>query len=100
MGLAYLRSNYVCCRNDGNVISPSALSKAFYKALKENNFKHIRFHDLRHTNATLMLKNKIPAKIASDRLGHSNIATTMDLYSHVVNDMQKEAVEVLDDIIF
>ncbi len=45
-----------------------------------------------------MLKNKIPAKIASERLGHTNISTTLDLYSHVVNDMQKEATRILDKI--
>jgi integrase len=52
--------------------------------------------DLRHTNATLMLKKGIPAKIASERLGHSSIGITLDLYSHVDNSMQKAAAEILD----
>lgn len=61
---------------------------------------HIRFHDLRHTNATLMLKNNIPAKIASERLGHSTVGITLDLYSHVINEMQEEAANKLDDMLF
>ena len=54
--------------------------------------------NLRHTNATLMLKANVPAKIASQRLGHSNIGITMDLYSHVINEMQEEVVDRLDSI--
>ena len=54
--------------------------------------------NLRHTNATLMLKANIPAKIASQRLGHSNIGITMDLYSHVINEMQENATEKLEII--
>lgn len=72
----------------------------FAKVLKKNNLPHIRFHDLRHINATLMLKNNIPAKIASERLGHSSIGITLDLYSHVLKEMQNDAASKLDDIIF
>ena len=64
--------------------------------MKHNNLLHIRLHDLRHSNATLMLKYGVPAKIASQRLGHSNIGITLDLYSHVLSDMQKDAAEKLD----
>jgi len=60
------------------------------------NLPLIRFHDLRHTNATLMLKKGIHPKIASERLGHSSIGITMDIYSHVLKGMQKEASQILD----
>lgn len=76
-----------------------SLNKAFKRILKKTGLPHIRFHDLRHTNATLLLKNKIPAKIVSERLGHSNIAITLDLYSHVSNEMQGEASTIFDEFI-
>ena len=76
-----------------------SLNKAFKRVLKKTGLPHIRFHDLRHTNATLMLKNKIQAKIVSERLGHSNIAITLDLYSHVANEMQSEAANIFDEFL-
>lgn len=63
--------------------------------LKQYN-DHIRFHDLRHTNATLMLRNSVPAKIVSAMLGHSSVGITLDVYSHVMTEMQEGAVEVVD----
>jgi integrase len=68
--------------------------------LERNNLPYIKFHDLRHTNVTLILKCNIPAKVASERLGHSNIGITMDLYSHVIKEMQEEAATKIDVLIF
>jgi integrase len=56
----------------------------------------LRFHDLRHTNATVDLANRMDPKIVQERLGHANIAMTLDLYSLVTADMQKEAAERLE----
>ena len=56
----------------------------------------IRFHDLRHTHATQLLREGIHPKVVSERLGHSAIAITLDIYSHVLPDMQQEAAEKLD----
>lgn len=59
--------------------------------------KHdVRFHDLRHTAATLMLRASVHPKIVSERLGHATIAITLDLYSHVVPSMQRVAALALD----
>ncbi|MDD4076172.1 MAG: tyrosine-type recombinase/integrase [Eubacteriales bacterium] len=66
--------------------------------LKSVGLPNIRFHDLRHTYATLMLRNDIPAKIVSSILGHSNIAITLDTYSHVITEMQQPAISVVDRI--
>ncbi len=52
----------------------------------------LRFHDLRHLHATILLSQGVNPKIVQERLGHSTIATTMDIYSHVTPTMQKEAV--------
>ncbi|WP_411683105.1 tyrosine-type recombinase/integrase [Clostridium thailandense] len=60
----------------------------------------VRFHDLRHTNATLMLLSGTAPKVASSRLGHSTINITMDLYSHVLKDMNKDAADRLNDVIY
>jgi hypothetical protein len=57
---------------------------------------HITFHDLRHTHATILLSQKINPKIVQERLGHSSIILTLDTYSHLVPDIQKEAVNALD----
>jgi integrase len=56
----------------------------------------IRFHDLRHTCATLLLSQGVHPKVVQERLGHANIAMTMNLYSHVTADMQRHAAETLD----
>jgi integrase len=58
--------------------------------------KRIRLHDLRHTAATAMLKAGVHPKIAQERLGHSSVAVTIDLYSHVLPNMQGEAVNLVD----
>jgi integrase len=56
----------------------------------------IRFHDLRHTSATLLLAEGVHGKIVEERLGHANIAMTLDLYSHVTPDMQRQAADAID----
>jgi integrase len=59
----------------------------------------IRFHDLRHTVASLMLADGEPAKVVQERLGHSSVMVTLDVYSHVAPGMQREAAERLDSAI-
>jgi integrase len=58
----------------------------------------IRFHDLRHTAATLMLSRGVHPKIAGEMLGHSTIAITLDLYSHVTPTMQRDAAAAVDGV--
>ena len=78
----YQDLDLVCCREDGSILKPDSFSKSFQNIMKKNGYPDISFHDLRHTNATLMLKSGVPAKIAADRLGHSTVLTTLDIYSH------------------
>jgi integrase len=59
----------------------------------------VRFHDLRHTAATLMLGRGIHPKIVSEMLGHSTVGITLDLYSHVTPSMQREAARALDALL-
>lgn len=58
----------------------------------------VRFHDLRHTHATLMLEAGISPKIIQERLGHVNINTTLNVYSHVTKDMEDNSIEIFENI--
>lgn len=94
----YDSEGYVCSWNDGRPFDPLYLSKKFAKLLKKYNFQPIRFHDLRHTHATMLLQQGVNPKIVSERLGHSTISITLDIYSHVLPNMQKEAVSRLEEL--
>jgi integrase len=59
----------------------------------------IRFHDLRHTHATLLLRQDVHVKVVSERLGHSTVGITLDTYSHVLPDMQEEATAKLEAVL-
>ena len=96
----YDDNDLVCCNEDGSPCHTGSYSQTFSDFLKRSGLKHIRFHDLRHINATLMLQYGVPAKIASERLGHSTIQTTMNIYSHVPLDMQQDAVSRFESNIF
>lgn len=98
IGPSYNTYGLVCCRFDGGIMTAGAFNYQYKKTLKQCGLPPIRIHDLRHTNATLLLQGAVPAKIVSARLGHSSIGITMDIYSHVSVEMQKVAVDVLDYI--
>ena len=72
---------------------PDLLSKWFGRHSRGAGLTPIRFHDLRHTHASLALQAGVPAKIVSERLGHATVAFTLDLYSHVIPGLQEEAAE-------
>jgi integrase len=60
-------------------------------------WKPFRFHDLRHSHATHLLRAGVHPKVVSERLGHSSVGITLDTYSHVLPGMQQDAVRVVDD---
>ena len=72
-------------------IAQDVLSKKFNKFLLKNNLEHIRFHDLRHSHVTLLINSKVPIKVISERVGHSNINTTLNIYAHTLKEMDSEA---------
>lgn len=92
-GSDYKNYDLVYCNSDGTPVSPTAFNHRFTKTLKEKDLPHIRVHDLRHTNASLMLSQGVPMKVASERLGHTTIAITMDLYSHIDAELQYDAAQ-------
>ena len=67
--------------------------------LKRAGLPKIRFHDLRHTCATLLLSQNVNPKVVSEMLGHATIAITLDTYSHVLPTMQESAAEAMEDVL-
>jgi integrase len=72
------------------------MTRAFTKAVKKAGLDHLTIHGLRHTHATMLLEAGINPKVVSERLGHASIATTMDIYSHVLPDIQDQAALAVD----
>jgi integrase len=75
----------------------SVTNHRFKPLLKRGGLPQVRFHDLRHTCATLLLSKNVNPKIVSEMLGHATIAITLDTYSHVLPNMQSEAAKALED---
>jgi len=75
------------------------MRRSFLPLLKGSSLPVIRFHDLRHTAATLLLGEGVHPKVVAEMLGHSRISTTLDLYSHVTPTMQRQAAEALDAVL-
>ena len=90
----------VFCNEKGRPIEDGNLRRrSFVRLLEKAGLQPIRLHDLRHTAATLMLGQGIHPKIAAEMLGHSQIAVTLDLYSHVTPTMQRQATEAIDALL-
>lgn len=100
MGKDFYDSDCVICQANGKPYKPSTISGKFNDFLRDNNLKHIRLHDIRHTNATLMLKEGISPKVAQMRLGHSDYSTTMNIYSHVLKSVETDAAETIEKALF
>lgn len=96
---SYQDNDLVVCTQIGTPINPSNLRRSFNRLIEKAAVPKIRFHDLRHTHATLLLSEGINVKVISERLGHSSIKITLDTYSHVLPIMQEEAAKTLDAII-
>ncbi|MGH2728970.1 MAG: tyrosine-type recombinase/integrase [Actinomycetota bacterium] len=84
-------SELVFAAPDGGPLNPCWVSKRFAALVRASGLPRIRLHDLRHTHATLALRAGVHPKIVSERLGHSTVAFTLDVYSHTVAHLQKEA---------
>lgn len=92
--------NMVFCNELGEPINPEFISRSFKRDLKKAGLPEIRFHDLRHGHATMLLELGEDLKIISERLGHSTITLTADTYSHVREELQREASDRLDQVLF
>lgn len=89
---------WLFCNEHGEHLYPSSPSNWWNKFLKKHKFRHIRFHDLRHTSASLLIAQGVHAKIISERLGHSRIGITMDTYGHVMRSADRTAADKLESL--
>ncbi len=91
--------DYVFCTLVGTHLRPSHVVDEFKKLLKRADLPDIRFHDLRHSAATLLLSLGVRPKVVQELLGHTQISMTMDIYSHVLPSMQQDAVSKLNTLL-
>ena len=73
-------------------MGPAYLRGRFQRLLKDAGLPHLRFHDLRHSTATILLAAGVPANVVQELLGHSHISVTLGIYGHVTPSMHEEAV--------
>lgn len=91
LGYEVTDNNPVFIRRTGEPLLPDTVTHGFKKIVRKLGLGDVRFHDLRHTHATVLAKQGVHPKVVQERLGHSRLSTTMDIYSHVMPSMQKEA---------
>ena len=80
----------------GTSIGPNLMTRAFKKVVITSGVPKLTLHGLRHTHATILLEQDVNPKVVSERLGHASVATTMDIFSHVLPDMQEKAALAID----
>ena len=99
MGEAYQDHGLVFCKEDGTPLDPREFTKRFQRHLEAAGLPRVRLHDLRHTHASLLLARGVHPKIVQERLGHSSITMTLDLYSHLVPGLQEAAAATLNGLL-
>src|SRR4030042_1000645 len=97
LGHMLMTDDLVFCYPDGTPLPPNSVPKAFKRIVKTLGISNIRFHDLRHTHATIMLSQGVHPKVVSERLGHSSVAITLDTYSHVLPGIQAAVAKRFDE---
>ena len=99
LGKALTLDSLVFATHDDMPIDPGVLSHSFKRIVRRIGLDSVRFHDLRHTFASLMLLRGAKPKVISEALGHSSVAFTMDVYSHIIEGMQEDAMALLDEVL-
>jgi Phage integrase family/Arm DNA-binding domain len=97
---AWTDSGLVFTREDGRPLHPREVTRAFTRHVLAAELPMIRLHDLRHTHATLALAAGVHPKIVQERLGHANIAITLDSYSHAVPALEEQAAATVAALVF
>jgi integrase len=92
-------TNLVFCRPDGYPLSGSVVTHRFQELLEEAGLSRRRFHDLRHSCATLLLAQGVSPRVVMDVLGHSQISLTMNTYAHVLPELRRDAADRMSDLI-
>jgi len=84
---------------NGKPYNPSSIKNWWKRFIKRHNLKYINIHALRHTSATLLINQGVHAKIISERLGHADIQTTMNIYGHFLRQADEKATQKLDEVL-
>jgi integrase len=96
LGVRLSDDTFVVTLPDGTAMQPTYMTHQWVKLIRVSGLPVHRLHDLRHTHATHLLSSGIHPKVASERLGHSKVGITLDLYSHVMPGMQEDAAARVD----
>jgi len=99
LGEAYQDNGLVFCKEDGTPLDPREFTKRFQRLLEKAGLPKVRLHDLRHTHASLLLARGVHPKVVQERLGHSSITITLDLYSHLAPGLQEAAAATLNGLL-
>lgn len=99
-GDAYQPFDLVFATEDGGYVHPDGFGKAFKRLQRGAGLPTIRFHDLRHTHASLALQAGVHPSVVSERLGHSTVAMTLDTYTHVIPALQEQAAATVAELVF
>ncbi len=97
LGKSLMPTDLVFSHPDGRPLRPNTVSRALPEITRSIGLNGVRLHDLRHAHATILLQQGIHPKIVQERLGHSSVATTLDIYSHVVPGLQEAAARRFDE---
>ncbi len=98
-GDKWVENGLIFANSLGGPIHPRNLLRNFKQLLRDAGLPAIRFHDLRHTAASLMLNAGIPVIVVSRRLGHARASITLDVYGHLIPSLQAEAAEKIDELV-
>ncbi len=97
-GEKWYEQGIIFCNRHGRFLNPERVVALFHRLLADAGLPDMRFHDLRHSAATILLVAGVHPKVVQERMGHSSIAMTMDIYSHVLPSMQQEVADKIDDM--
>lgn len=98
-GADWLGSDYVFTTRTGRAVEPMNLSRSFQRITEVAALPRIRLHDARHGCATLLFAAGVPARVVMEILGHSQIAVTMNIYTHVSDEHRREAMGHMDRLL-
>jgi integrase len=98
LGVAWVDRDLVFCSKNGDFVKYTTLLCQFYKLLEDAGLPRVRFHDLRHSAATILLSKRVSSQVVQELLGHDDISTTLGTYGHVLPSMQQDALDKMDDL--
>ncbi|MDT2661114.1 tyrosine-type recombinase/integrase [Enterococcus hulanensis] len=88
--------DYLFTMEDGKIMKPAYVTHRLKKIMRKHNLREIRFHDLRHSNASILLANGQDMKKIQEWLGHASYSTTANLYAHLSSDFKEESASSLE----